>query len=308
VTVQAEQIEEAGADTAFAGGIVAVVAWGSGPLIVRAISASAATVVLYRIVLALPVMVLIAYMVGGKITWSVIRTAFVPGMLFFVTLATSFASFKETSIALATLIPAVQPALILFLAPRLFGEPSSRRQSGLAVVALLGVVGVVVAADSDGHAGMTGNLLALANLFFWTAYFVVVKRARAGGVHSWSFLACVMGVCSLFTIPYALIVSDDLGAIGGGDWGFMALMVLLPGVVGHGLMTWAARHLDVSIASLMTLASPIVSAVGAWIIYSESLTVLQVAFAAVVLGALGGVVLHARSDSTRETALSGPAE
>lgn len=295
-------------DSAFFGGGIAVVAWGFGPLIVRALSASSTTIALYRITLAVPVLVALAYVFGDGITWAMIRSALRPGSLFFLSIITSFASFQRTSIALATLIPAVQPALILFLAPRIFGECSSRRQNLLAVVALCGVVGVVLAAGGGGRSDLVGNLLAVANLVFWTAYFIEVKKARAGGAHAWSFLACVVGVCSVFIIPYALAVSDDLGAIGGSDWWYLTLLIALPGTAGHGLMTWAARHLDVSVASLMTLASPVVSAVGAWIIYNESLQPLQIFFAAVVLGALGSIVVGARADVVRETAMSGPVE
>lgn len=304
----AAQADKSTQDAAYIGGTVAVVAWGFGPLIVRAISASSTTIAMYRITLALPVMVALAYIFGGRITWAVVRSALIPGVLFFLSIITGFASFQRTSIALATLIPAVQPALILFLAPRIFGERSSRRQNGFAVVAMIGVLGVVVAAGGGGHSGTAGNLLALANLVTWTAYFVEVKRARAGGVHSWSFLACIMGVCSVLTVPYALLVADDLTAIGGADWWYLSLMIVLPGIAGHGLMTWAARHLDVSVASLMTLASPVVSAIGAWIIYSEELQPLQIVFAAVVLGSLAGIVLAARVGVVPETALSHPAE
>ncbi len=307
MTSSTQSVEQS-PDSAFLAGGVAVVAWGFGPLIVRGVSASSTTIVVYRVTMAVPLMIALAYLFGGRISWAVIRTSVLPGVLFFLSIITGFASFQRTSIALATLIPAVQPALIMFLAPRVFGEQSSRRQHGLAVVALLGVVGVVLAASSGGGSATSGNLLAVANVVIWTAYFIEVKKARAGGVHSWSFLACIFGVCAALAIPYALIVSDDLGAIGGRDWWLLALMVLLPGVAGHGLMTWAARHMDVSIASLMTLASPVVSAVGAWIIYSESLAPLQIVFAAVVLGALAGIVVDARGGAVRETALSGPVE
>jgi drug/metabolite transporter (DMT)-like permease len=79
-------------------------------------------------------------------------------------------------------------------------------------------------------------------------------------------------------------------------------------LLGHGLMTWAQRHLALSIASLMTLGSPVISAVGAWAIYSESLRPLQIVCAAVVLAALAGMVLAARQSVVAETALSGPPE
>jgi drug/metabolite transporter (DMT)-like permease len=299
---------ETSTDAPFIAGAIAVVAWGFGPLIVRAIPHSFETIATYRVGLAVPVMVAVAYIMGGKITWTVMKHAFVPGALFFVSMITSFASFQKTSIALATLIPAVQPALVLFIAPKLFGERSSARQNTFAAISLLGVGGVVLAAGRATGSGTSGNILAAINLVVWTAYFVQIKRVRSLGIHSWSLLAAVMTVCACFTVPFGLITSNDLGTFGGSDWGYVALMIFGPGLLGHGLMTWAQRHLALSIASLMTLGNPVISAVGAWVIYSESLRPLQIVCAAVVLGALAGMVLAARQSVAAETALSGPPE
>jgi drug/metabolite transporter (DMT)-like permease len=59
-------------------------------------------------------------------------------------------------------------------------------------------------------------------------------------------------------------------------------------------MTWAQRHLDITIASLITLASPVVSTVLAWWIYDEVLTPVQGVGAAIVLGALALLVAGER--------------
>ena len=53
--------------------------------------------------------------------------AFPAGVCFALSFIFGFASFQETSIVNATLIPALQPVLILLLATRMFGE----RRSGV---------------------------------------------------------------------------------------------------------------------------------------------------------------------------------
>ncbi len=74
-------------------------------------------------------------------------------------------------------------------------------------------------------------------------------------------------------------------------------MVLLSGLVGHGLMTWAQRHVDITVASLLMLGGPVISAVGAWVVFSQQLSPVQIAGALVVLAALGGIVLEVRSSA-----------
>ena len=81
----------------------------------------------------------------------------------------------------------------------------------------------------------------------------------------------------------------------GTDWLLILMMVLVPGLIGHGFMTWAQRHLDITLASLLTLANPVISAVGAWMIFGQTLDAVQIAGAIVVLASLGGIVLEARS-------------
>jgi len=273
---------------------LAVVAWSFGPIIVRAVDASTPTIVFWRLWLAQPVMIGVAYLTRGRLSWPLLRRCAIPGALFGSSIMSSFASFEHTSIANATLIGALQPAVVMLVAPRLFGDRSSPRQVALAAVAIAGMATVVLGAASASGASLGGDLLALVNLAIWIVYFIRVKRVRDEGVHAPSFIAGVFLVAAVTVTPWALFASGrDLGAIGARDVGFVLLMVLGPGLVGHGTMTWAQRHLDITVASLLTLLQPPISTVAAWIVYGERLGAVQLAGAAVVLVAVAGIVRSA---------------
>jgi len=274
---------------------VAVFAWGFGPLLVRGVDASAPTIVFWRLWIAAPVMVFAAYMTGGRLSLHLLKVVFVPGVLFGVSMLVGFSSYQQTSIANATLIGNLQPAVMLFIAPFLFGDRSSKRQIMLAIVALAGIFSVVLGAKDSSGATLHGDVLALINLGIFTAYFVRVKQVRNNGVHAGALIAGVFCVAALVVSPYVLLTSHDLGAIHGTDWLSILAMVFVSGLVGHGLMTWAQRHVDITLASLLMLGSPVISAVGAWIAFGQSLSVLQVAGAVVVLAALGAIVMEVRS-------------
>src|SRR5574341_1783720 len=92
---------------------IAVFAWGFGPLFVRGIDAPTPTIVVFRVVLAIPVAVAVAYATGGRLSWKLLRRAFPTAACFALSFITGFASFQQTSIVNATLIPALQPALVL---------------------------------------------------------------------------------------------------------------------------------------------------------------------------------------------------
>jgi drug/metabolite transporter (DMT)-like permease len=276
---------------------VAVFAWGFGPLLVRGVDASSGTIVFWRLWMAMPVMFTAAYFTGGRVSLPLLKAVFVPGVLFGISTLVGFSSYQTTSIANATLIGALQPALMLFIGPLLFGDRSSARQILLAVIALGGISTVVLGASHSSGASIHGDVLALINLGLFTTYFVRMKQVRNRGVHSIALIAGVFFIAALTVTPWVLLTSDDLGAIHGLDWLSIVGMVVLTGLVGHGLMTWAQRHLDITVASLLSLGSPVISAVGAWVLFGQQLSVVQIGGAIVVLAALGAIVLEVRSKS-----------
>ena len=276
---------------------LAVFAWGFGPLMVRGIDASAGTIVFWRLWMAMPVMLTAAYFTGGRVSLPLLKAVFVPGVIFGISTLVGFSSYHATSIANATLIGALQPVLMLFIAPLLFGERSSARQILLAVIALGGISTVVLGAQQSSGASLHGDALALINLGLFTTYFVRMKQVRNKGIHSIALIAGVFCVAAVTVTPWVLLTSHDLGAIHGTDWLSIVGMVLLSGLIGHGLMTWAQRHVDITLASLLMLGGPVISAIGAWIVFSQQLSAVQIAGALVVLAALGAIVLEHHSSA-----------
>lgn len=270
--------------------ITAVFAWGVGPILNKAMTVSTPTIVFWRMSVGLPMMVAMAYRTGGGLTREVMRRTALPGILFAVSFITGFASVRMTSIANATLVTTLQPVLVLFVAPRLFGETLTGRKLGYSAVSMSGVLVVVLAAASTSGAHISGDLMATANVVIWTAYFVLAKRRRLDGVHSWSFIAAVFTWASMVVVPFGLLTSHDLGAMTTKDWLCVVGMAVGPGIVGHGLMTWSQSHVDVSLASILGLLSPVISTALAWVVFGQSLTPLQIAGAAVVLWSLVALV------------------
>ena len=275
----------------------AVFAWGTGPVMNKVMTVDTPAIVFYRTLLGTPLMIAVAYLTGGGLTKDLLKKTALPGVLFAMSFMTGFASIKMTSIANATLITTIQPVLVVFIAPRLFGERLSLRQLGYSVLSLSGVLMVVMAAASSSGAHLSGDVMAVANVVLWTGYFVLAKKNRLAGVHSWSFLAAIFVWLAIVVVPFGLATSNDLGNMTTKDWLCAAGMTLGPGLVGHGLMTWSQSHVDVTIASLLGLLSPVVSTVLALVFLSEGLTAGQVVGGAIVLVSLALLVRYQRSPS-----------
>jgi len=275
---------------ALAACVTGVVAWSSGPLMVRGISASVAAFTPIRLWLSIPVMTVAALLSGGKLSFGLYQRCFVPGVLFLLSMSTGFASFQHTSIANATLISNLQPVLMLLVAPRLFGEHPTATRIVLAVVAVGGLTTVVLGAASGGEAHLSGDLYAAANLVIWSTYFVVAKRRRDEGTHAGAFLAGVFTVAAVVTVPWVLVVRPDFGEIGGKDFLLVVGQVFVAGLLGHTAITWCARYLDITLVSLINLVSPALSMSGAWLIYDQSMRAVQVFGAVIMMAALALVV------------------
>jgi drug/metabolite transporter (DMT)-like permease len=268
----------------------AVFAWGTGPVMNKVMTVDTPAIVFYRTLIGTPLMLAIAWGTGGAVTRELLRKTAVPGVLFALSFITGFASVKMTSIANATLITTIQPVLVVFIAPRMFGERLSTRQLGYSVLSLAGVLMVVMAAASSSGAHLSGDLMAVGNVVLWTAYFVLAKKNRLAGVHSWSFLAAIFVWLAVVVLPFGMVASNDLGNMTTKDWLCAVGMSIGPGVVGHGLMTWSQSHVDVTIASLLGLLSPVISTVLALVFLGELLTLGQLVGGLVVLVSLGLLV------------------
>jgi drug/metabolite transporter (DMT)-like permease len=273
--------------------VLAVLAWGIGPLMVRGMTVEGSTVALYRMWSGTPVMILAARVLGAPLDRKVLRAALVPGVFFGISMMLGFQAVRTTSIASATLIGALTPAVILLGANRLVGERSDLRRVPFAIVAFIGLAFVVVVGGDRNGSTLHGDLLAFANLACFTVYFLILKKLRNEGLNSWAFLAGVFVVGTTVITPWCLATGDDVGNITLKDVVLLMGMVIGPGLVGHGLISWASRHLPVTTTSLLTLGSPVVSVIGGWLIYDQELGWGQIVGAILVIGGLAGTVWDA---------------
>ncbi len=283
--------------THLAAASVAVVAWGIGPLFVKAIGLSGITVATYRLWFAVPVMYVILRCTGGKLTWPVFRVAAPAGALFAADIGFGFSSFQHTSIANATIIGALSPLLVLVASGPLFGDRIRRIDGLWFSFALGGTLLVVLSSRGGGGHDWLGDGLAAASLVVWTVYFLYIKKRRVDGVPAFAFMTAVIWCGALALTPYALFAADPVTALHGTDWLWLFCLILGPGALGHGLMTWATRYLNVNLTSLMTLAGPVVSALGAAVFFSQALAAIQVVGGVIVLISIAMVLMGHRSSA-----------
>ena len=109
-------------------------------------------------------MLLVFYATGGRLGRQTLRTAFWGGVLFGLDIIFFFSAIKLTTVANATIVGALQPALLLYVGARWFGEQVNTALVGLTVVAISGAGIVAIGSASGGSEdwSLVGDLCALA--------------------------------------------------------------------------------------------------------------------------------------------------
>ena len=272
-----------------------VVMWGMSAVAIKAVSTSGLVTASYRLWLAIPPLwlTMLAPSVRRRLDDEWLRASLIGGLLFAVHQTLYFTSIKLTSVANVTIIGALQPALVLGFAGRMFGEPASKRAIAWSAVAFLGTVLVMMGSPHATASSLVGDMFAFVNLFAFTAYFLVSKRFRER-VHPWEYVVGVTTVSGIVILLITLGTRQDLGSPQPWEWVVLVAIAAFPGTLGHVLANWAHAHVSAFVASMILLAVPVIAAAGAVVFLGERIGALQIVGATVVLVAIGRIIVSTR--------------
>ena len=270
----------------------AVTCWSAGNVIVAGFDLPGLQIGFWRLLLGAVVYGTFLYAGGRRITWATVRLVALPAVTIALEIALFFVAIQHTSLANATTIGALQPILLMAVASRRYREQVSVWLVGVALVAVGGVSLVMFGGGGGGVAGghLRGDLLAVISMCLFTAYFVFVKDVRHR-VDTFTLQTTSMAIGALVLLPLAAIDSGRLVPPfpSWSQWGWLALLLAVPGT-GHFLMNWAHLHVSLTLTGLLTLAIPVLSAGGGWLVLDQRLTAVQVIGMVVVLSTLVVVV------------------
>jgi drug/metabolite transporter (DMT)-like permease len=272
--------------------LVAVSGWALTNILLKVTRASALTFAFYRLWLGAAVMLVTLALIRRRPTWRMILLSAPGGVLFGLDVAVFFSALKSTGVADVLVIQALQPALILLVAGPMFGERITGHDVGWTLASVGGVALVTVGTSGTPVWSLRGDLLAVAALILWTAYFLVSKRARRE-VPATEYMTTVTVTAALVLTPMATLSGQSLG-LRWQDWAWLGLF-LVAAQGGHVLLAWAHAHVDVSISSLLMLVQPIIAVAAATLILGEPLPALALVGGLVVIASVAVIVRRAAS-------------
>jgi drug/metabolite transporter (DMT)-like permease len=270
---------------------LALLCWAFPGVLGRGLDLPPFALVAYRIWIGVVLAVIGLRVSGGTLSWRLLRISAVAGVCFGVDLLSFFTAIKLTTVANATVIGSLQPVLLVFAAPLLFGERVRALDMAAAAVAIGGVVLVVWGSQGLPSWNLSGDLWAVVTLVSWTGYFIACKRAREH-LSSTELTAGASVVALLVVTPAALAGASPLPWPTPVQWGGLAAIAVL-GWSGHLLMNWALGQIPLWISGTTSLASPAVTTLFAALLLAEPVVASQWLGMAVVFVALTAATLRA---------------
>ena len=207
-------------------------------------------------------------------TWKLVLP---PGLFFGLNIAIFFTAITRTSIAHAEFITTLTPLVLLPAGAAFFGERPNWGALKFGLISVVGIALVLTFGPKGGEATLGGDLLMVLVIATWTSYMLTSKRARSRGVDVLDFMACMMPLGLITAGPIAAsIAGSGLFSLSGRGWFVVALLTLVTGMLAHGCIIFAQRHLPVATISIIQTGQPALSVFWGFVVLGESVRSPQI--------------------------------
>ena len=199
--------------------------------------------------------------------------------------------FERAPVALVTLLYFAYPLITSVGAALVYRDRISPQRAVILVVALTGVVLIVGLPDSANLAGVALGLLAglcVSGLILSSQYVMATESMSPIALCGLMFSSPV--IVLLLVMP---LRSPDFG-MSGPAWGWGLCGVLVAATIPIGCFYAGVRRVGAAVAGLLSTAEPVVTLIFAYAVLDESLTAVQLAGAALVVGSVAALSLQGR--------------
>lgn len=251
-----------------------------GPWLVRLSDVGPVATGVWRLVLALPFLLIVARTVGQPLRWpgrALAITIAIAALFYALDLAAWNAGIRMTKLGNATLFGNAGSFVFAIYGLWLLHRLPSRRQGIALLLAATGAALLMSGSYELSARNFAGDLLTLVAGLLYGGYLVFVERARTK-LQPMPLLI----LATSFAIPVLLLISVGLGErILPSNWTPLLIFALSSQVLGQGLLVYSIGTLPPLVVGLALLTQPAVSATIGWLAYGETLSLTD------ILGAIG---------------------
>lgn len=191
-------------------------------------------------------------------------------------------SLTQTSVANATILANMTPLFTSLGVWLLWHKPFEKRLLIGIIIAVGGAI--TIALDDFSIVGnkLGGDLAALVSAIAFAVYLIIVERLQTQFNTSTIVLyTCAIG--SMFLLPITLFSQENIIPHSWHGWLSVIALALICQIIGQGLLVYSLKCLSCEIVALSLLLEPVLAAIGAWLFFSETLSLSNWVGCAIVL-------------------------
>jgi drug/metabolite transporter (DMT)-like permease len=266
--------------------VVGVVAVSAAAILIRLAEAPALAIAFWRCALGVAVLLPLALFRREKLPRGhPLRVLLASGAALGIHFALWIPSLDYTSVAASVVLVCTVPVFVALFGYLALGEKTSMLSLAGIFVAIAG--SALIASDgSVGSAALFGNALAVGGAIAVAVHLVIGRSSRTGGIGVLPYSVVVYSAAAVVLLPLALLTGSALWGYSGETWFWLFTITLGPQILGHTVLNWALAYVEAAIVSGAILAEPVVAAVLAWLLLSETPALPTVIGGVVVLTGL----------------------
>lgn len=202
--------------------------------------------------------------------------------------ATWISSLAFTSVVSSVALVSLSPLFIALAGVLILKEKLTRRLLIGMVIAIAGGILIGLAdsvGTSPGSNPLLGNMLAITAALCMAPY-MIVGRALRHKLSLLAYVALVYGAAAVVLLLMCLVTRTSLILNDPIAYVWIALLALLPQLVGHTSFNWSVRRLPAAYATIPVLGEPVGSTILAIVLLGETVKPLTLIGAAVALAGI----------------------
>jgi len=181
---------------------------------------------------------------------------------------TWIASLQMTTIANSIFLQGTHPLFAAIFSALFLNEVPRKSTLPFFVLAGIGMY-LIVSCDLGLTQGrLVGDILAISSAAF-VALYLMIARMFKGEPDLTRYLIQVYGAAALFCLIYVFATGANLIGFGKTSWIMIILLALGPNLMGHSLLNWASRHLEIYKVNLALLLEPVLATIGGMAFMNE---------------------------------------
>ncbi len=286
---------------------VALLAVSLAAIYIRLADAPGVVVALYRMAIAALVMLPVTVRglrrtpLSGRTAWLTVAA----GALLALHFAAWISSLSFTTVAASVSLASTSPLWMALMAWVFLGAAPTL---GVLFGVLLAVGGAATIGFGDlagGSEPLLGDALALLGAVAGAGYILLGRTVQRRGVGLDAYAGSAYAVAAVLLLPLPALFGQDYLGYPLSTYAWVALLALMPQLIGHTGINYAAKHLDPTVVATTLLLEPLGSGLLALLVFGEVPSLLTLVGAALLLT---GVLITLRSsrDGPGRAARRGP--